>query len=123
MNRTEIEEFVAHWCASWNASDLEAIVGHFREDATFTSPKAAQITGNATLKGKEALRAYWGAAIERARSRVFTPRRNVWDPETRELALLYVSDVDGLRRHAVEFFQFDDEGLVISGEAMYGAEV
>jgi ketosteroid isomerase-like protein len=123
MTGEQVEQFVQHWCASWNTHDLEGIVGHFSEDATFTSPKAAQIAGSHTLHGKDALRDYWRTAIERATTRFFTPERVVWDPERRELALIYISDVDGYRRRATEFFRFNDAGEVYAGEAMYGADL
>jgi ketosteroid isomerase-like protein len=123
VNQAGIDRFVEHWCENWNNHDLDGIVGHFSEDATFTSPKAAQFTGSATLKGKNALRAYWGAAIQRATSRVFTPERTVWDPEKNELVLVYISNVDGYRRRAVEFFRFNERREVTSGEAMYGADL
>jgi ketosteroid isomerase-like protein len=123
MDRAAAEAFVGEWCDSWNAHDLDALMAHYHGDVTFISPKAAVIVGDPVIRGKDALRAYWGAAIERTTDRRFTPERHVWDPETNEIVLVYLSEVDGRRVRATEFFWLDASGLVIAGEAMYGAEM
>jgi steroid delta-isomerase len=107
----------------WNAHDLEGLLAHYVEDVSFVSPRAALLTGDATVRGKPALRAYWGAAIARTRSRRFTLERTVWDAHARELVVVYVSQVDERRVRAVEIFRFGADGLVVAGEALYGAEV
>ncbi|MEV0268385.1 nuclear transport factor 2 family protein [Hamadaea sp. NPDC050747] len=59
-------EFSRHWVDAWNSHDLEAILAHFHDDVVFTSPVAAQLlpdTGG-VLRGKEALRAYWGKGLQ-----------------------------------------------------------
>src|SRR5262245_46358588 len=58
------EQFAAEWIATWNAGDLDALLAHYSEDVTFTSPRAAAITGSAVVRGKDALWAYWSAAIQ-----------------------------------------------------------
>jgi hypothetical protein len=98
-------------------------MAHYHGDVTFISPKAAVIVGDPVIRGKDALRAYWGTAIERTTDRRFTPERHVWDPETNEIVLVYLSEVDGRRVRATELFRLDERGLVIAGEAMYGAEM
>lgn len=115
--------FADEWVRVWNAHDLEGLLAHYAEDVTFTSPRAALLTGEAVVQGKPALHAYWGAAIARARSRHFTLERTLWDAETRELAVIYISQVDERRVRAVELFRFGADGLVVAGEALYGAEV
>ncbi|MGH1561312.1 nuclear transport factor 2 family protein [Mumia sp. DW29H23] len=53
--------FADQWCAAWNAHDVEAVLAHFADDVVFTSPVAAQLLegSDGSLRGKEALRAYW----------------------------------------------------------------
>ena len=35
--------FAAIWCAAWNTRDIEAVLDHFHEDATFISPFARRL--------------------------------------------------------------------------------
>jgi ketosteroid isomerase-like protein len=122
MDRKAAAAFVNEWCDAWNARDLEALMSHYHDDVTFISPKAALIVGDPVIRGKDALRRYWGAAIERSTSRRFTPERHLWDSDANEVVLVYLSEVDGRRVRATEFFRLGPDGLVIAGEAMYGAE-
>jgi ketosteroid isomerase-like protein len=51
---------------AWNRHDVEAVLAHFHDDVTFSSPVAERVqpqTGGA-VRGKDALRAYWNAALE-----------------------------------------------------------
>jgi steroid delta-isomerase len=114
-------EFAVEWIAAWNNSDLEALMAHYSDNVTFTSPRAAAVTGSAIVRGKDALRVYWSSAIQRAKSRCFTLDRVLWDAEQAELVIVYVNEVDGQRLRACELFRFGPDGLVTSGEAMYGA--
>jgi hypothetical protein len=58
------ETFAADWCAAWNAHDLEAILAHFTDDVIFTSPAAQRVLGgDGVVRGKEALREYWGKGL------------------------------------------------------------
>jgi ketosteroid isomerase-like protein len=49
---------------AWNSHDLERILEHYDEDATLTSPLAAQKLGDPTVRGKAALRAYFALGLE-----------------------------------------------------------
>ncbi len=67
-------EFSRRWVAAWNAHDLEAVLVHFHDDIVFSSPLAAQLfpeTGG-VVRGKEALRAYWGEGLKRLPDLHFT---------------------------------------------------
>jgi hypothetical protein len=59
--------FVRNWLEAWNAHDLEAVLAHFADDATFTSPVAARILegSDGVVHGKAALRNYWGEGLRR----------------------------------------------------------
>jgi ketosteroid isomerase-like protein len=66
--------FAADWLAAWNAHDVEAVLSHFRDDASFTSPFAARLlpeTGG-RLVGKQAIRDYWTFGIGRVPDLHFT---------------------------------------------------
>lgn len=54
MTRQEAEAF-----AAWNARDIETVLSHYDQNATFVSPRAALVTGQGTVAGRDALRTYW----------------------------------------------------------------
>jgi hypothetical protein len=59
------EAFVRSWEAAWNARDLEAVLAHFDDDATFASPFAARLMGGSgRLRGIDEIRAYWTRGLE-----------------------------------------------------------
>ena len=122
MTRAEVDAFVAGWIDAWNRRDIEAVLAHFADGVTFTSPVAAAITGSATVRGKDAIRAYWQAALARSTRLVFTLDHALWDTEGRELAIVYERDADGARSRMCEMLAFDAEGMVVRGEVMHGAE-
>ncbi|MCP4680373.1 MAG: nuclear transport factor 2 family protein, partial [Deltaproteobacteria bacterium] len=59
------KEFAEEWIAAWNAHDLDRILAHYTDDFEITSPmiKVALGVETGTLKGKDAIRKYWQAAL------------------------------------------------------------
>ncbi len=121
MNREQASELASHWVASWNARDVEAVLGHFHDDVRFTSPKAATITGNAVVSGKSALRAYWTAALSKITSLRFTLDRALFDDASGTLTIVYRAELNGQSNRACEFLRFGSGHQALEGEAMYGA--
>ena len=97
------------------------VLSHFRDDCEFETPIAATITNSARLRGKEALRNYWEAALARIKSLHFVLEDYVWDQEQRRLVVVYRSHTDGRVTSCVELMQFDPDGKQIYGRAYYGA--
>ena len=120
MTREEATAFAADWAAAWNARDVERVLGMFAEDLTFVSPTALAVVGTATVRGKDALRAYWTNALGRIGSLKFTVDRVVWDAGARELAIIYVSDINGTAKHVSENLKLGKDGLVVSAEVFHG---
>lgn len=120
MTRAEATAFAAEWAAAWNRRDLDAVLAHFDDQVAFTSPRAVDVTGAATVHGKAALRAYWTKALAAIGSLRFQVDRAVWDAETRELAIIYTSHIDGRRRRVSENLRFGANGLVASAEVFHG---
>lgn len=58
-------EFARRWTAAWNAHDVEAVLRLFHDDVVFTSPLAARVVPDSggVIRGKDALRDYWTAAL------------------------------------------------------------
>lgn len=115
------ERFAAEWIGAWNRLALEEIVSHYTDDVRFVSPRAAATVGSAVVTGKRALRDYWARRIEQISRLDFVLDRLIWDGRTRELAIVYTSNVNGAATRACELFLFDAGGRVVEGEAMYGA--
>jgi hypothetical protein len=101
------DAFAAEWIAAWNHHDLDAVLVHYAADVVFTSPFAVRLTGDGTVRGKEALRAYFTAALTKFPDLHFRLRHAL--PGVNSLVLLYDS-VEGLL--AAEAFEFDSGGKV-----------
>jgi ketosteroid isomerase-like protein len=115
--------FAKEWVEAWSRRDAEAVLAHYADDAVFTSPKAQTIVGNARLSNKAELAAYWRTAVERIPKIHFTLEHAYWDEAKRTLTIVYVADLAGNKTRATEIMRFDARGLVIAGEAFYGASV
>src|SRR5581483_1156753 len=105
----------------WNRRDVEAVLAHFAEDVEFTSQRAAATVGTATVRGKEALRAYWLAAMQRIEQIQFTIDHAVWDPAGAELEIVYRATLNGQTNRAAELLHLNAAGLADRGEAFDGA--
>ena len=120
MTPEDADAFATEWAAAWNARDAEKVLLHFAENALFTSPTALAVVGVPTVRGKEALRAYWNTALARIGALRFTVDRALWDPRRRELAIVYTSEVDGKSRRVSENLVFGEQGLVVAAEVFHG---
>lgn len=59
----DFSAFAEAWEVAWNSHDLDHILAHYSEDVTFRSHKAVRLVGHGELRGKAALRDYWGRAL------------------------------------------------------------
>ena len=121
MTNPEAVRFAEEWIANFNRRDVEAVLRHFTEEGTFTSPRAVSFGGQATLHSRQQLAIYWNAALQSIRSIHFTLDRVLNDPDARRLAILYIAEIDGRRMRATEIYEFNEGSRIIRGEAMYGA--
>ncbi len=67
-------QFSRHWERAWNAHDIEAVLTHFSDDVTFTSPVLAELFAESggAVHGKAGLRHYWEVALQRIPDLHFT---------------------------------------------------
>lgn len=121
MTSNEARIFAEKWADHWNTRDVEGVLALFAERGVFSSPVALKVTGEPTVHGKEALRAYWSRALASHPSLHFTISRVLWDADRSELAIIYDRDVNGQHDRGAEVLRFDADGRVICGEAFYGA--
>lgn len=61
----QAKNFALGWIAAWNARDLDRVLSHYADDFELSSPLIAAIAGEPSglLKGKDAIRRYWSAAL------------------------------------------------------------
>ena len=123
LTREAMMDFARNWVAAWNRRDVDSVLSHFTDDAVFVSPVAANYVGSPIIRGKSELSKYWHAALERLSTLEFKLDYASWDPERRELNVVYESNLNGTRRRSCEMMTFNADGHQIRGEAMYGAEL
>jgi len=121
MTDTEARAFAKKWIEDFSGKDVEAVLTHFAEEVEFTSPRALEITGKATLRSRKELADYWHAAVKSVGSIRFTLDHVINDSAAGRVTVVYVREIGGRKMRAAEFFQFNDSLQVIRGEAMYGA--
>jgi hypothetical protein len=109
MTEAEAQEFGLEWVAAWNSHDLDRILGHYAEDVEVISPLVETVLGpgRTAVQGKERLRAYWGAALDRFPELRFTLYRAYAGPHS---VVLHYRSVQGLV--AAECMEFDGAGRV-----------
>lgn len=66
MDAELVQRFVRGWEADWNSHDLERILTRYTEDVEFWSPHIVARLGDPSgvVRGKPALRNYWGSVRE-----------------------------------------------------------
>lgn len=109
--------FAASWYAAWNARSLDAIMAHYAETIEHSSPFIARYTGDAAcapLRGKAAVAAYFGRALERNPTLRFDPLHTAVGVET--VNLVYRRMTGDL---AAEVFFFDASMRVVRSISHY----
>lgn len=104
-----IKEFADNWISSWNSHDMENILHHYSEDIEISTPMIKLATNGTvdTLKGKDAVKAYWQKAIEKIPDLHF----ELLDvTEGSHSVALYYKSV--MNKRAIEVMFFNEEGKV-----------
>jgi hypothetical protein len=103
---------------AWNAHDLERVLAHYADDFEMTSPLIVERMGmtSGSLKGKGAIRLYWGQGLAAAPQLHFE-LLNVM-VGVRAIAIVYRSMT--AKRLVVERIEFDERRRAVRGEALHG---
>jgi len=109
------DDFAREWVDAWNSHDIERILSHYSDDFEMTSPLIAQRGFSATgsLRGKEAVRAYWTPAVGPGSTLQFELIQALVSVDS--IAIHYRSG----SRLCVEVVRFNAQGVVIAGAAHY----
>jgi ketosteroid isomerase-like protein len=107
--------FARDWAAAWNARDLDRVLSHFHDDATFTSPFAKRIFPDSTgvFTGKAEIRAYWTEGLKAVPDLHFRIETVFTGIDT--VVIHYVNQSG---RHVAEVLAFRGD-RVISGHGTY----
>jgi SnoaL-like domain len=89
------DELARRWIEAWNDHDLDRIIAHYTDDVVFSSPFIQKIgaSPSGTVRGREALRAYFKTALDTYPALTFRLRAVFRGIDT--VTLLYES-VNGL---------------------------
>lgn len=123
MQQSEALAFANQWATEWSRRDVMAVLDHFADEVRFTSPLADKVVGTSTVVGKAALADYWQLALTQIKSLAFAVDFVLFDPQTQQLAIVYISQTETRTVRATEIMQFGDNGKIIEAEAFYGAPV
>ena len=120
IDRAFAHAFAREWVAAWNSGDLERVFAHYSDDFEMRSPLIVERGFSATgvLRGKEAIRPYWGAGISTAKPPLVFELIDAY-AGVNTVAIHYRS-VE--RRYVVEVIEFDARRRAIRGSACHGAD-
>jgi ketosteroid isomerase-like protein len=121
MNRTEAASYAAKWAENWNRVDIDAVADRFAEDSEMRSPHAIKIVGDATVHGREAIRAYWHSLYGHVTNPNLTLEDIAFDEFSQRLIVWWRADLPSGAVRASELMQFNAAGEITRSEAYYGA--
>ena len=116
MILSQAQQFAAEWVAAWNAHDIDAVLAHYADDFTMTTPMIRKLLGipSGTLQGKRAVGDYWRAALRKIPDLQFSIIETTCGVDT---VSIYYNAVLG--RRAIETFFFNANGKVFKALATY----
>lgn len=102
------------WVEAWNTGDLERVLALYDEAAVMTSDRIPLMGFDAsgTVRGKEALRAYWGKALGLIPNLHFTLIDLFVSPDS---VVVFYENERGKR--ICEYLRVNDAGLIVQGSA------
>jgi ketosteroid isomerase-like protein len=105
-----------HWIRAWNAHDLDEIMSHYAQDVVLVSPVAAVILNDpsGTVRGKEALRAYFKRGLDVYPNLKFDLIDVMWGVSS---LILYYTNQKAAKTG--EFMEIDSHGKVVRVVANY----
>lgn len=107
------------WMSCWNEGDFDTLLALYRDTSRFGN----RVNGESPLSRDnkiQSLKRHWAAipfGIHSVRGEL---ERVSWDPETRELTIVYVTDLGGTRLYGCDLVTLDSDGRVVLGEPCVG---
>ncbi|MFB6449583.1 nuclear transport factor 2 family protein [Bradyrhizobium tunisiense] len=107
------------WIEAWNSRDLERVLTLYDEAAVMTSDRipALGFDASGTLRGKDALRAYWGKALGLVPELHFSLIELFGSPDS---VVVFYANERG--KKICEYLRVDAAGKIVQGSANHLAE-
>jgi ketosteroid isomerase-like protein len=110
------QEFARDWVEAWNSHDIDRILTHYDDNVVLVSPVALNLLKNdGSVRGKEALRAYFLRGLEAYPALRFDLIDVLWGLET--IVLIYSNNFRGNK--TAEVMQISAAGRVLRVWANY----
>lgn len=118
IDDTFARSFAEAWIGAWNSGDLEKIFALYADDFEMRSPLIVErgFSPDGALRGKAAIRPYWGAGLTNARPPLAFELIAVF-AGVNTIAIHYRSVG---RKYVVEVLELDDERRAVRGSACHG---
>ncbi|MCK1383558.1 nuclear transport factor 2 family protein [Bradyrhizobium sp. 21] len=107
------------WIEAWNTRDLERVLTLYDEDVVMTSDRipAMGFDQSGTVRGKDALRAYWGKALALLPNLHFSPIDLFVSPDS---VVVFYENERGKR--ICEYLRVNAAGKIVQGSANHLAD-
>ena len=119
LSAEDAQEFAKHWVEAWNSHNLDVIMSHYAADVVLVSPVAARILNDpsGTLKGRDAVRAYFRRGLEAYPNLEFELIDVMWGLSS---VVLYYVNQNGTKTG--EFMEIDAGKKIIRVVANYNVK-
>jgi len=109
------------WLSCWNQGDYDTVLALYSDTTRFGS--RSEDSGAVRGQAIAALKRHWAAVPFGIHSVRGELERVSWDPETRELTIVYAADIAGTRLYGCDLVTLDVNGHVVLGEPCVGVVV
>jgi hypothetical protein len=110
------------WLLCWNDCDYDTLLAMHKDDVRFGGWNSVTSDG-APLDQKEAMKRHWAAIPFGLHSVPAELDEVAWDPESRELTIVYVADFGSTRMRGCDFVALDATGRIVAGEPAVGSVI
>jgi hypothetical protein len=110
------------WLSCWNDADFDTLLAMHKDTARFGTLTA----GSAGVPRGEliaAMKRHWAAVPFGLHSVPVDFDEMAWDPESRDITVVYVADFDGTLVRGCDLVTLDVTGRVVAGEPCVGSIV
>jgi hypothetical protein len=110
------------WLSCWNDADFDTLLAMHKDEVRF-GEWSGYSPGESRMDRKEAMKRHWAAIPFGLHSAPAELDEVAWDPESREITVVYVADFGFSRVRGCDFVALDDAGRIIAGEPCVGSIV
>src|SRR5262245_3542072 len=121
ITRRQAIRWAELWLSCWNDLDFDTLLAMHRDDVRF-GPGIDDRAASGTDR-KEAMKRHWAAVPFGLHSVPAELDEVAWDPEARELTVVYVADYGFSRMRGCDLVTLDATGRIVAGEPCVGSMV